>query len=274
MQRRRTFLTVAAAWAAPATPAWAARPAAGTTAPLLCGADVALAASGLARDLQLGFGRDTGIRVTIVVAPALALLEAARLGDIDVLLCNTPDAESALEAQGLLHDRRPLAVGGFAIVAPAASRRRGAPATLPRGMGAVDALARLGSLAGHDPAGVRFLSANDGSGVHVMEQGLWRQAKVAPAAPWYLLADPARDFIQQVRQASAWALVERAAWQVRGGGAMALAGPGDPLLDESVHVMRSFHDAHPAGRMFTAWVGGPHGRAVARAHRGYRDVAR
>jgi len=40
-----------------------------------------------------------------------------------------------------------------------------------------------------------------------------------------------------------------------------------------VHVMRSFRVNHPAGKLFTAWITGPKGRAVVAAHRGYRAPA-
>jgi len=265
MLQRRTFLLAAAPWLA--APAGAARPQA-ASGPLRCGADPALSTSGLARALQLGFGRDTGLAIEIVVAPALALLEAAARGDVDVLLCNAPEAEKALEAQGLVHDRRPVAAGDFVLVGPAGSARM-----LPRGLGAASAMTRLAALADAGPTRVRFLSANDGSGVHLAEQRLWREAQVSPAPPWHVAAEPSIDFVGQVRQASAWALVERGAWLARGGGGVSAAGATDPLLAEPVHVMRSFHASHPAGKFFSSWAGGAHGRAIARGHRGYRVAA-
>src|SRR5438445_322534 len=35
-------------------------------------------------------------------------------------------------------------------------------------------------------AGARFVSRGDKSGTHILEQALWKQAGVTPAAPWYI----------------------------------------------------------------------------------------
>jgi tungstate transport system substrate-binding protein len=35
-------------------------------------------------------------------------------------------------------------------------------------------------------AGARFVSRGDKSGTHLLEQDLWKQAGVTPAAPWYI----------------------------------------------------------------------------------------
>ncbi len=266
MLRRRPLLVAAAAGWAVARAARAERTPESALA-LRCGVDRSLAASGLARALQLAFGRDTGIAVKLVPAPALATLDAVRNGEVDVALCNAPEAEAALEKQGLIHGWQRFASGDFVIVGPA---RRGRQPAWPRDLDAAGALAHLAELASAEPASLRFVSANDGSGVHIVEQRLWREARIAPAAPWYVPADPAHDFLHQVGELSAWALVERGAWLALGGGGLAIVVAGDPLLVEAVHVMRSFHASHPAGRIFAAWIGGVHGRAVARAHRGYR----
>ncbi|MEO8079502.1 MAG: substrate-binding domain-containing protein [Caldimonas sp.] len=264
MLRRRPFLA-AAAWLATTGRAAAERTPESAT-PLRCAADRSLVASGLARALQRGFAAYTGIRVLIVPGPALAILEAMRNGEADTALCNAPAAEEALEQQGLVHDRRLVAAGDFVIVGPVAPGRA---RWFPRGVGAVEALTHLHALASADPATPPFVSANDGSGVHVAEQNLWRQARLEPVAPWYVAADPGRDFLAQVRERRGWALVERSAWLAHGAG-QAIAIQDDPQLAETVHVMRSFHATHPAGRIFADWVGGGRGRAVARAQRGYR----
>ena len=126
----------------------------------------------------------------------------------------------------------------------------------------VEVLERLRALAATDPAGFVFLSANDGSGVHVAEQALWRAARIEPVAPWYVAADAGPAFTAQVRARGAYALVERGAWTAVGGAPLAVVAEGDPLLAESVHAMRSFRVSHPAGKIFVAWIAGGRGRAV------------
>ncbi len=236
--------------------------------PLRLGVDRALDESGLAKRLQHAFGADTGIPVLLVAAPALAVLEAAKNGEIDAALVNAPAPEEELERQGLVHDRRAIAASEFIIVgpAPAGAPRKRAP---PPGRSGVEALERIRAQAASDPASVVFLSAGDGSGVHVAEQALWRVGRIEPVTPWYVAAEPGSSFTAQVRARGAYALVERGAWTVLGGAPSAVIVEGDPLLIESVHAMRSFRITHPAGKIFVAWIAGGRGRAVVARHGGY-----
>ena len=243
----------------------------GTGGPLRLGIDRALVESGLGPRLQRAFGADTGIAVKLVPGPASAVLEAVSQGEVDAALTNAPGAEDRLAAQSLVHDRRPIAEGEFVLVGPA-PRVRGRTGA-PSGSGA-DGLARIGELAAATPANVVFLSAGDGSGLHLAEQALWRQARIEPVAPWYVRADPARSFVGQVRQRGAYALVERGAWAALGGAPLVVLVEGDPALGERVHAMRSFRVSHPAGRIFLEWISGGRGRAVVAAQRGYRAPAR
>jgi tungstate transport system substrate-binding protein len=268
MMSRRRLLSVSLA-SAIAAPAFA-QPSRSLDDPLRLGVDLALFDSGLAKALLQGFGRDTGLAVLPVPMPALPLLEALQRGECDAALCNAPAAEARLVELGLAYDRHAVAGGEFALVGPAPRGRDKDPAAIAGMHSAAEALFQLRSAALAMPAAVGFLSAADGSGAHVLEQELWRQAKLAPAPPWYLAADPKRSFIAQVRERGAYALVERAAWAVEGGAPHAVLVDADPLLAEQVHVMRAFRAMHPAGKLFVAWITGPKGRRLVAAQRGYR----
>ena len=250
--------------------------------PLRLGVDPALIDSGLARALQQGFGRDTGIAVQLVPRPALPLLEALERGELDAALCNAPAAEAALERQGLAHDRRPIARGEYVLVGPA-PRGKGKATGTGAGLGAdgdpagvaglgsaAQALAQIRAAALAAPGTIAFVSAADGSGAHVLEQVLWREAKIAPAGTWYAAADAASSPLAQARVRGAYALVERGAWAAHGGAPLAVLVEGDPRLAEAVHAMRSFRASHPAGKIFVAWIAGPKGRRVVAAQRAYR----
>jgi tungstate transport system substrate-binding protein len=269
MPSRRAFV------AALATPALAARALAQQKpsergGPLRLGVDRALEDSGLGKRLRHAFGADTGIAVLLVPGSALAVLEAVKNGETDAALVNAPAAEEALEQQGLVHDRRTIAVGEFIVVGPRPAAVRGR--LPPPGRSGIEALERIRAQADADPARVVFLSAGDGSGVHVVEQALWRAARIEPVAPWYVSAEPGRSFTAQVRARGAHALVERGAWTALGGAPLVVVAEGDPLLVESVHAMRSFRASHPAAKIFLAWIGGGHGRAVVARHGGYRPA--
>jgi tungstate transport system substrate-binding protein len=242
----------------------------GTGGPLRVGVDRSLADSGLAAALQRSFGADTGIAVRLVPGPALTVLDAVTQGEVDAALTNALEAEGRLAKQTLVHDRRLIAAGEFVLVGPTPQGKGRAGAA---SASAVEAVARMRDLAATVPALV-FLSAGDGSGVHLAEQALWRAARIEPVPPWYVAADPARSFVGQVRERAAYALVERGAWAALGGAPLAVLVEGDPALVEPVHAMRSFRVSHPAGRIFMEWIAGGRGRAVVASQRGYRAPPR
>ena len=238
--------------------------------PLRLGVDLALAESGLARSLQRAFGRDTGIAVQLVPGPAMPLLDALERGELDAALTNAPAAELKLDKEGLVHDRRAVANASLVLVGPAPKGRTPDPAGLAGGRDIAQALQRL-SAAAATPETLLFLSAADGSGTHAAEQALWRAAKVAPTAPWYVPAAKGSSLISQARARGAYALVERGSWAAQGGAPLAVLVEGDALLDVPVHVMRSFRINHPAGKIFVGWITGPKGARVVAGHRGYRS---
>ncbi|HEX2540670.1 MAG TPA: substrate-binding domain-containing protein [Caldimonas sp.] len=264
---RRPFLAAAGALLLPGAHAQR-KP--GTGGPLRLGVDRSLADSGLAPGLQRAFSADTGIAVKLVPGPALAVLDAVTNGEVDAALLNAPEAEGRIAQQNLVHDRRLIAHGEFVLVGPA-PRTRGRAAA--RGQSGAEALLRIREQATAATPAAPFLSAGDGSGVHVAEQALWRAARVEPVAPWYVTAEPGRSFIGQVRERGAYALVERGAWATLGGAPLAIVVDGDPTLAEAVHAMRSFRVSHPAGKIFLGWIGGGRGRAVVGSVRGYRAPA-
>jgi len=262
MLRRRLFLAATAASAAAGVQAQP-RSSAG---PLRLGADRSLVDSGLAGSLKRAFSADTGIAVKLIAGPALGILDAVRDGEIDAALVNAPAAEADLERQGLVHDRRAIAEGEFVLVGPAPKVRGGSAAA---GRTGAELLTWIRDRAAAGD-GLVFLSAGDGSGAHLAEQALWREARIAPAAPWYATATPGPGFVAQVRARGAYALVERGAWAAAGGAPLSVLVTGDLALAEAVHAMRSFRVSHPAGKIFIAWIAGSRGRAVVARQGGYR----
>ena len=232
--------------------------------PMRLAVDDALFDSGLASQLQRGFGRDTGVAVQLVRGPATALLEALERGEHDVALTNVPGIETELDRQGLVHDRRPIAVEEFVLIGPSLL---GKALAAPHDV--VTALSRLAE------AGAPFLTRADGSGAHLAEQALWRTAKVAPAAPWYAKAADATPLLAQAAARKACALLDRGAWLKQGApaGYGALV-EGDPRLLVDVHVMRSFRVNHPGAKLFVNWVSGRQGRRIVAGARGYRAATK
>ena len=261
--RRRTLVSLSAGIA------WVALPGLTRAAqrrslddPMRLAVDDALFDSGLASQLQRGFGRDTGVAVQLVRGPATALLEALERGEHDAALTNAPSVEAGLERQGLLHDRRLIAVEEFVLLGPSLLAQALAA---PRDV--LTALSRLAEV------GAPFLTRADGSGTHLAEQALWRAAKVAPAAPWYAKAADTTPLLAQAAARNACALLDRGAWLKQGAPAgYGVLVEGDPLLRVDVHVMRSFRVNHPGAKLFVHWVSGRQGRRIVAGVRGHRPA--
>ncbi len=230
--------------------------------PMRLAADDALVDSGLAAQLQRGFGRDTGVAVQLIRGPASAMLEALERGEHDAALTNAPSIETELDRQGLVHDRRPIAVEEFVLVGPSLM---GKALAAPHDV--ATALSRLAAV------GAPFLTRADGSGTHLAEQALWRTAKVAPAAPWYAKAFDTTPLLAQAAARKACVLTDRGTWLKQAAAAgQSMLVEGDPRLLVDVHVMRSFRVNHPSAKLFVNWLAGGHGRRIVAGVRGYRPA--
>jgi tungstate transport system substrate-binding protein len=259
-----------AALALPLAGGAAAQQRASLVDPLRLGVDRGLAEAGLAAALVRAFGLDTGIAVKASSAPVSEVLLALERGEIDVSLTDHAPSEIRLVEAGLAHDRREAASAEFVLVGPAATRKQPDPAAVAGGHDVVAALRAIHA------AQARFVSAGDGWGAHLLEQALWRAAQLAPAPPWHAVAGAA-GVLANARAAGGYAIVERGAFASSSAGAR--AGPGtslavlvdrDPRLTLPVQVMRSFRSAHPAAKLFVAWVSGPKGRRAAARLAGFR----
>ena len=131
--------------------------------------------SGLLDVLVPTFERKSGYTVkTISVGTGQALALAAR-GEADVTLAHAPALEKRYVADGKLSNRRLVMYNDFVIVGGDDD-----PAKIKGEKSALTAFKKIAA------AGARFVSRGDKSGTHVLEQALWKQAGVTPAAPWYI----------------------------------------------------------------------------------------
>jgi tungstate transport system substrate-binding protein len=131
--------------------------------------------SGLLEVLVPMCEKQSGLTVkTISVGTGQALALAAR-GEADVTLAHAPAVEKKYVEDGKMLNRRLVMYNDFVIIGPEDD-----PAKIKGMPKAVDALRKVAA------AGARFVSRGDKSGTHVLEQGLWKQAGIEPAAPWYI----------------------------------------------------------------------------------------
>lgn len=131
--------------------------------------------SGLLDVLVPMFEKQSGLTVkTISVGTGQALALAAR-GEADVTLAHAPALEKKYVEEGKLRNRRLVMYNDFVIIGPEDD-----PAKIKGMPKAGEALKKLAA------SGSRFVSRGDKSGTHVLEQGLWKEAGITPAAPWYI----------------------------------------------------------------------------------------
>ena len=129
--------------------------------------------SGLLDVLVPLFERQSGLTLKPVsVGTGQALALAAR-GEADVV--HAPALEKKYLAEGKLLNRRLVMYNDFVVVGPTSD-----PAKIRGEPRAAAALAKIAA------AGARFVSRGDKSGTHLLEQALWKETGVTPAAPWYI----------------------------------------------------------------------------------------
>lgn len=219
--------------------------------PLRLGVDVALARAGAGARVQRAFGASTGLAVTLVNGPSAALLDSLEAGELDATLTFAPEIEARLDSQGLAHDRHALAEFEFVLAGPVETVKRKVqdPAGIAGGKDVGMALAQIA--AGSQP----YLSHGGGSGAHLLEQALWRQAHLAPAAPWSraLAADESDELAAAMRE-KRYVLVDRARWSAGSAKGFAALVQGDPRLRVPVQVLRPFRHQHPSGKLFGEWI--------------------
>ncbi|MCV4784429.1 hypothetical protein OFM36_33840, partial [Escherichia coli] len=77
---------------------------------------------GLARRLREALARDAGLATQWLRGPSAQVLSAVEQGGADVAIAHAPELESALDREGLVHDRRLLGRSEFVLVGPVAAK--------------------------------------------------------------------------------------------------------------------------------------------------------
>lgn len=131
--------------------------------------------SGLLDVLVPIFETKSGYIVKVIpVGTGQALVLAAK-GDADVALVHAPSLEKQYVAEGKLLSRRIVMYNDFVIVGPKQD-----PARIRSVKKAVDALKLI------ERGRARFISRGDNSGTHILEETLWKQARIEPKGTWYI----------------------------------------------------------------------------------------
>lgn len=267
--KRRSCLGHLANFAAAPSWALAEPPSRADGGALRLGVEGALAMSGLAGRWQAAARKDLGLAVDLRPGPGQDLLRLLEAGELDAAITSVPQQEAALERQGLIHDRRPVAASRALLVGPPKD-----PAGIKGVDSVADALARIaqeGALSQWavqtgQPGGTGYVAHGEASGLQAMEARLWQPLGTRAQGAWRRTAPPGPG--ETLKLASQWpvgggyTLVEQVVWARAGKLPLRAWIDADPQLATVYSVARSFRVNHPAGKLFVAWLAGPMGRRV------------
>jgi tungstate transport system substrate-binding protein len=183
--------------------------------------------SGLLDVLIPDFQKKTGYQVkTSAVGTGAALAIGAR-GDADVVLVHAPSLELDFMKQGNGDRRLFVMHNDFIVVGPPAD-----PANI-KGKPVLDALKAIAA------AQATFISRGDNSGTDVLEKGLWKQAGITPAKPWYLQAATGMgQTLQIASEKTAYTITDRATYLANKSHLqLDVLNGGDPPLLNYYHVI-------------------------------------
>ncbi len=186
--------------------------------------------SGLLDVLVPAFEKETGYSLTVIAVGSGQALEMARRGDADVVLAHAPSSEEALEAEGVVMNRRLVMHNDFVIVGPEDD---------PAGVAdAPDALAALEAIAG---AAAPFFSRGDDSGTHQLELALWGELGFDPTGEdWYEETGTGMgETLQVTNQREGYTIADRGTYLAqREHLDLVMLHEGDARLRNVYHVMQ------------------------------------
>jgi tungstate transport system substrate-binding protein len=236
--------------------------AAGEPRPVILATTTSTQDSGLLDVLVPMFERDTGYLVKTVAVGTGSALTMGDEGNADVVLAHAPDLEMEYSRKGTLIDRRRVMHNDFVLVGPPHDPARVRALKLP-----VTALAFKHIAEMRSP----FVSRGDGSGTHVRERRLWKDAGVIPQGDWYIETGQgmgATLIIASERRA--YSLTDRGTWLAMAKRlALAIVLEGDLPLLNVYHVMRPNPERLPrvnaaGGKAFADFLVSPVAQAVIR----------
>lgn len=203
-------------------------------------------------------------RVRIVAVGSGEALELGRRGDADVLIVHAPEPEREFMADGHGRNRVPLMYNDFLLLGPAAD---------PAEVGGAEALPE--TLRRIARARAPFLSRGDGSGTHLRERELWREAGVEPGGGWYRETGQGQaETLLVADERNAYVLADRATWKALSPRLrLRVLREGDPALLNLYSIVETTRSAHPEeGAALADWLTSAEGRrAIAAFGRGSED---
>lgn len=185
--------------------------------------------SGLLDVLLPAFTAQSGYQVRLVAAGSGQALKIGEQGNADVILLHSPDAEEEFIANGFGIDRRLVMHNDFVIVGPSSD-----PASLRSKPDLVSAFESIFSSAS------TFVSRGDGSGTHVKELAIWKDAGLDPQGQdWYLETGQGQgNTLSIASEKGGYSLVDRGTFLAyKSNLDLEILYEGDPFLLNVYHVL-------------------------------------
>ena len=184
--------------------------------------------SGLLDELIPLFEKQTGYQVKTIAVGSGQALAMGKLGEADVLLVHSPDAEKTLVGEGVGINRRIVMHNDFVLLGHPSDTAGVAKHTAQEAFQCIAAGKAL------------FISRGDNSGTHAMELKLWKAAGIAAEGQaWYQQTGQGMgQTLAVAAEKKAYTLSDRGTYlALRKNLGLAILHEGDPTLRNVYHVI-------------------------------------
>ncbi len=130
--------------------------------------------SGILNEIIIPFEKKTGITVDVIAVGTGKALKLGELGDVDLVLVHSREAENEFVANGYGINRKDVMHNDFIILGP-----KNDPAEIKKSKNAIKAFKKIANNK------ITFISRGDESGTHIKEKQLWKKVGIIPAGSWY-----------------------------------------------------------------------------------------
>jgi tungstate transport system substrate-binding protein len=205
--------------------------------------------SGLLDDLVPDFERDSACPVKTLAVGSGDALKLGELGNADVLLVHSPDAEEEFMRAGHGASRRAVMHNDFVLLGPPAD-----PAGIASAGDSPTALRQIAR------EGALFVSRGDDSGTHAKELDVWEQAGVRPDEEHYVETGQGMgETLTIASQKRGYTLADRATYLATENLGLEVLVEGDEALlnPYTVIVVREEGTNAACARDFSSWITSP-----------------